>query len=334
MQREEAIRKTPGAFVHRRLHSFLGIWLVLFLIEHLLTNSEAALFFGADGEGFINMVNFIHSLPYLPLIEVALLLIPFSFHIVLGIKYLHTMRQNAYGNDPSKPLLKENRRNHAYTWQRITSWLLVLLIILHVGQMRFLKYPESVRLGSEEYFLVKAKEDPGLPTLSARLGVVAYPLSAIAIERRNFEIEKKARETATQAKEAIVSLFTGQETEERASLLRQELQQKEQFVEALESFSINHEEVVLSAKSMGTAILMNVRETFKSPLMLILYSFFVLAAVFHASNGVFTFAVTWGICLSERGQRIFEKVSFALMALLGFLGLIAIWGTYLINLKY
>ena len=334
MQAEEAARKIPSPFIHRRFHSFLGIWLVLFLFEHLLTNSEAALFFGADGEGFIQMVNLIHSLPYLPVIEIALLLIPFSFHIVWGIKYLFTMKQNAYGKDPAHPHIPENRRNHAYTWQRITSWLLVIFIVLHVGQMRFLKYPETVHLGDEEYFLVKVSEDAGLPTVAARLGITTFSPSLIAAERRNFELEKKARISTAEARDAIVSLFTGENSLEKTSVLRQELQQKEHFIDRLESFSLKPDESVLMSKNIGTAFLMNVRDTFKSPLMLILYSFFVLAAVFHASNGIWTFAVTWGLCLSERGQRIVEKISFAFMVLLAFLGLIAIWGTYLINLKY
>lgn len=34
----------PSAFIWRRAHSLTGLWLVLFLIEHLLTNSQAALF--------------------------------------------------------------------------------------------------------------------------------------------------------------------------------------------------------------------------------------------------------------------------------------------------
>lgn len=334
MHPEAATRKIPSPFIHRRFHSFLGIWLVLFLFEHLLTNSEAALFFGADGEGFIQMVNFIHSLPYLPVLEIALLLVPFSFHIVWGIQYLLTAKQNAYGKDPSTPHIPENRRNHAYTWQRITSWLLVIFIILHVGQMRFLKYPETVHLGDQEYFLVKVSDDPGLPTVSARLGITPFSLQLISKERRNFDLERKAKMTAAEAKDAIVSLFSGQSSSESASVLEQELKQKEHFIETLESFSIKHEEVVIMSKNIGTAFLMNVRDTFKSPLMLILYSFFVLAAVFHASNGIWTFAVTWGICLSEKGQRIVEKFSFVFMALLAFLGLIAVWGTYLINLKY
>lgn len=61
----------PKAFIWRRLHSLMGLWLVLFLIEHLLTNSQAALWLGDNGRGFVNMVNAIHNLPYLEVIELT-----------------------------------------------------------------------------------------------------------------------------------------------------------------------------------------------------------------------------------------------------------------------
>ena len=61
----------PKAFLWRRLHSIAGLWLVIFIISHLFTNSQAALLIGDDGQGFINAVNAIHNLPYLPLIEIA-----------------------------------------------------------------------------------------------------------------------------------------------------------------------------------------------------------------------------------------------------------------------
>ena len=44
----------PRAFIWRRLHSLMGLWLVLFLGEHLLTNSQAALWLGDNGKGFVD----------------------------------------------------------------------------------------------------------------------------------------------------------------------------------------------------------------------------------------------------------------------------------------
>jgi len=61
-------KSVPNEFLRRRLHSLAGLFFVLFLFEHIFTNSKAALFLGDDGAGFITMVNFFHSLPFLPLI--------------------------------------------------------------------------------------------------------------------------------------------------------------------------------------------------------------------------------------------------------------------------
>ena len=56
----------PSAFIWRRVHSLMGLWLVLFLMEHLLTNSQAALLLGDNGKMFVQMVNGLHNLPFFP----------------------------------------------------------------------------------------------------------------------------------------------------------------------------------------------------------------------------------------------------------------------------
>ncbi len=74
----------PREFIWRRAHSLTGIWLVLFLIEHLFTNSQAALYIGDDGLGFVSSVNWLKNLPYLQVIEIFLLGVPFLIHGIWG----------------------------------------------------------------------------------------------------------------------------------------------------------------------------------------------------------------------------------------------------------
>jgi len=88
------------------------------------------------------------------------------------------------------------------------------------------------------------------------------------------------------------------------------------------------EEVVACAPTPGAAMLLMVRNTFKSPLMVGLYTIFLLAAAFHALNGFWTFLITWGVLLSYRSQRAMIPLSVIGMGLLTFLGLAAIWGSY------
>src|ERR1700722_9315638 len=93
----------PGAFIWRRLHSLMGLWLVLFLIEHLLVNSQAALLLGNSGRGFVDMVNSIHNFPYLPVIDFTLLGLPIANHKIWGVKYLFSSKFNAHKTDGSTP---------------------------------------------------------------------------------------------------------------------------------------------------------------------------------------------------------------------------------------
>lgn len=266
----------PMPFIWRRLHSLTGLFITLFLIQHLLVNSQAALFVGDDGWGFVKAVNNIHDLPYLPLLEIFLLGVPIFLHMLLGLKYLRTANQNAYGDQSgNKPYLPEYSRNKAYTWQRITSWILLFGIIAHVIQMRFVEYPTAVYKGPETEYFIRLKADEGLPSLANRLG---------------FKIITPPDHTS--------------------------------------------DEVIAVTSSFGMAELLIVRETFKMPLMIALYTIFVLAAAFHGFNGLWTFMVSWGVTLSERSQRGMLHVAQFLMVLIAFLGLAAIWGTYWINLKF
>jgi succinate dehydrogenase / fumarate reductase cytochrome b subunit len=113
----------------------------------------------------------------------------------------------------------------------------------------------------------------------------------------------------------------------------QKSDQKKEWVEQLKKFSLKQNEVVAVSPSPGVAMLLSVRNTFKSPLMMILYTIFVLAAAFHACNGFWTFLITWGIILSYRSQKTMIPISIIGIFLLSFLGLAAIWGSYWINLR-
>jgi succinate dehydrogenase / fumarate reductase cytochrome b subunit len=260
----------PRAFFWRRVHSLVGLALVLFLCEHLLTNSQAALFVGDDGKGFIHGVNFIHSLPYLPVIEILILLVPFIIHILWGIKYLRTSKLNSSPTDGSKPSLGSYARNQLYTWQRITSWLLIIGISAHVLQMRFLRYPEHTSQGGVQTYRVHVSDDDGLRPVAKRV---------------NARVEEG-------------------------------------------------EQLTITSQDIGTSILFTVRDVMKDPFMMAAYTLLVLLAVFHAFNGLWTFFITWGVNLTPTSQNLFRRVTLSLTLLMGFLGLVSIYGTYWINLRH
>jgi succinate dehydrogenase / fumarate reductase, cytochrome b subunit len=325
------------ALIWKRLHSLFGLWIVLFLFEHLLTNSQAALWIGDDGNAFVRMVNLIHNLPYLEAIEVLLIGVPLGFHLVLGIKYLWSGKFNSYKTDGSKPSLPEYGRNRAYSWQRITSWILVFLLLFHVVRFRFLEYPHEVALGKESVYLVKVQMDNGLYTVADRLDVSLYDVDVIDKVREGLRKEKISSSLIEAAQAIRANDDRPQEYDEQKGMIlasAQSFEQREEFVKALDRISCKTDEVIAVSKSFGTATLLTVRDTFKNPLYVAIYTIFVLAACYHGFNGFWTFLITWGLILSYASQKRMVKVAIGLMALVTFLGLAAIWGTYWVNLKY
>lgn len=260
----------PIALAKRRVHSLMGLWLVLFLCEHLLTNSQAALWIGEDGHGFVRMVNAMHNLPYLPVIEIFLLGVPILFHAILGIRYAWISRCNASKTDGSKPSLNYGR-NRAFSWQRITSWMLLIGLLVHVTEFRFLRNPERViSHGGKTAYVVNLSDDPGLDSLCKRLDV---------------------------------------------TLVRSE-----------------SGKIAAKSQTFGTATLLAVRDTFKNPVYQVGYMLFVGAACFHAFNGFWTFFLSWGIIVRRAAQKSFLVLTVGLMAIVLFLGLAAIFGTW-VNLR-
>jgi succinate dehydrogenase / fumarate reductase cytochrome b subunit len=279
-----------STFIWRRVHSLMGFWLVLYLILHLITNSQAALWLGAnDGNGFVRMVNNLESLPYLHLIEIVLIGVPLAIHLIWGVIRALTARSNPFPSGGAKPSLKYER-NFAYTLQRWSSWILLFGILGHVVQMRFLDMPKHAKLGNQELSMVKLNLDPGLEELSSRLEVTLYNVVKLDQIRRD--------------------------------------KGGDEWKKTLGSFSLNPNQVVAIADSPGKAILLMVRDTFKSPLYAVLYTIFLLAAAFHAFNGFWTFLITWGVILSYRSQKAMIPVCMIGAAALAFLGLAAIWGSY------
>lgn len=311
----EYTKPLPSSFKHRRWQSIMGFWLAGYLIFHLLTNSQAALFLGADGKGFIKAVNDIHALPFLNILEIVFLLIPFLIHIVWGLERLWMAKFDSFPTDGTTPSLTEYPRNHAYTWQRITSWILLVLITFHVVQMRFMEYPTIAHQGGDDYYMVRLNVDKELYPLSERLGATLYDSSQVAAIVQDYQHQldhlpapSKTLHYQTQELQAI---------------------DEQQWIAAMTQRPLQEGQVIAVAKDFATVELLMVRETFKMPLMLVLYTVLVLSACFHAFNGLWTFCITWGITLSKRSQKLMRVFTNVLMAFVTMLGLIAIWGNYI-----
>lgn len=323
-------------FAMRRIHSLFGLWIVIFLTEHMLTNSQAALLIGENGEGFIRAVNFIKNLPYLHVIEVVLIGVPILYHMIWGLYYLFTSKMNSFPSSGNKPSLTKSGRNHAYSWQRITSWILLIGILAHVGYMRFYMYPVSVDTGKDSAYFVRISMDPGLYTVSDRLGVKLYNKEAIEEIKQHVESHADELKTLSSDFEKIQENpppYVYKKNIDQLMNRYQNLEDQEAYLKGLEKRSISGDEVIAEAGDFGTATLLIVRDSFKSLFKSILYTIFVLAAVFHGFNGLWTFMITWGIVLKMRSQSRAVNWCITIMVLVGFLGLASVWGTYYLNLR-
>ncbi len=126
-------------YLLRRLHSLSGVVPIgAFMLTHLTTNASVVwgmLDRSKAGDGhagvatFQHEVNFIHSLPFLLLIEVFGLWLPIAFHAVLGVYYASTGRGNT-----SRYGYAANRR---YALQRLSGYVGVAFLFYHVATLRW-----------------------------------------------------------------------------------------------------------------------------------------------------------------------------------------------------
>ena len=327
----------PGTFIWRRIHSLVGLWLVLFLIEHLLTNSQAALLLGNNAQGFVRMVNLLHNFPHLEAVEIILLGVPLLIHLAWGVRYLITARFNSLPGFKRSPSLSRYSRNHAYTWMRITAVIVGVGVVLHVVQFRFLRYPVILNQGEESFYFSRITMDDGLYTLSKRMGFTLYEGQKIQETREQLEkrsAEKKLQARAEELHEQQEEEAPFDEQKEELLSRAQAYSQAEAFLGALQKRPLSQTQVIAVTHDFGTAALLMGRDVFKSPLQVALYSIFVLATCFHAGHGLWSFLITWGVILKRVAQNKFYPVAFGIALLLAFFGLVAIWGTYWMNLKY
>lgn len=321
-------RKLGREFISRRLQSFAGFFFLLFLIEHLFTNSQATIALGDDGKGFIDTVNWIHSLPYLHVLEILFIALPLLVHVWWGVERIVMAKLNSGSSDGDTCSLPYTR-NIAFTWQRITAVLLIIAIGLHVLYMRFLKEPDAVPFGVFHEYFVKLSVDPGLYTVAPRLNLILFDKNMIEQAEQKLQAKPPSRPPQQVFEQPSFN-------EQLAKAVKDEegIELERRFVAHMLQMEPSQNEVVAMVDNVGAAFLMVLRDSYKSITLCVAYSIFVGLASYHGANGLWTFAITWGISLSERSRNLIRVLSNLLMWILIFFGLACIWGVYWINLRY
>lgn len=115
-------------FLHRRLHSLLGVLPVgLFLTLHLVVNYNAT----KGPEAYNKAAGTMEKLPFLLFLEFVLIYIPILFHAIYGVYIAFTAKSNL------------NRfgkfRNWMFLLQRFTGIFLIIFVSWHVWETRLAK---------------------------------------------------------------------------------------------------------------------------------------------------------------------------------------------------
>jgi len=65
-----------------------------------------------------------------------------------------------------------------------------------------------------------------------------------------------------------------------------------------------------------------------NPIVFVLYAIGLVAAIYHFTNGLFTFCITWGITVGPRAQSVASKAAMGLCVLMSVIGLVALTRFY------
>ena len=65
-------------------------------------------------------------------------------------------------------------------------------------------------------------------------------------------------------------------------------------------------------------------QTLQNPIWVIVYIICVIAVIFHFSNGIWSFLVTWGFLQSKKSQRVFTWISLIVFLVISYIGVAAV----------
>ena len=207
--------------------------------------------------------------------------------------------------------------NHFFTWQRITALLLIVGIIAHVVSMRFVQRPIPLDTTVETKYVVSVAADPGLITLSPKLQLTLITPQTLPGMLSAIKKSEKA-------------LFIPAISEADRIYFQERLAAQRDLLASLHPTDMQW---YVAAHDFGTALLLVVRDNFRIIWVCIAYTLFTLAAAFHAGNGLWTFAISWGIPLNEQGRGVVRAIGSALALVLAAGALACIWMTYWVTLK-
>ena len=146
-------------------------------------------------------------------------------------------------------------------------------------KFRFLEYPDSLNQGAKQFYFVTVSVDPGLYTVASRLGAQLYGETQVQEVKQDLE-SRRAEQTLVDVAKTLSPKAEYDVQDQMILTSAEAYEERKAWVMALERQPLNSHQVIAVASDFGTATLLSVRDTFKSPLYVALYTIFVLAACF------------------------------------------------------
>jgi len=135
---------------------------IIFFIQHLFINFLSSFWIFNNAKYFISFITFYHNLRGIKYIEIIFIAIPFILHALIGLKYM-IGRRYSFKSD------KLYDQQKAYVLQKITAWILIIGILLHVLQMRFINHPATVTIDNQKYFALEITKSEKLSKIAKKL---------------------------------------------------------------------------------------------------------------------------------------------------------------------
>lgn len=146
----------------RRVFSITGFIAVIFFIQHLFINFFSSFWLINKAKYFISMITFYHTIIGIKYLEIVFIAIPFILHGLIGLKYMIKKRYSL-----KTDVFYDQQKGCVF--QRITAWILLIGIALHVLQMRFINHPIKTQINNEKYFAVKVKKSDKIYKVAKKL---------------------------------------------------------------------------------------------------------------------------------------------------------------------
>ncbi len=117
--------KISPSFWLKRLHSLAGVLPIgAFLLEHMFTNA----FIIQGPDAYNEKIEFLRSIPYLPIIEITVIGLPILYHAFYGFYIWFSGKSNLRWYP--------HAANYLYTLQRWTGLITFVYILYHVYETR------------------------------------------------------------------------------------------------------------------------------------------------------------------------------------------------------